>query len=76
MIHVNTGIDGVTFDECYRNRVLMKDGDITIPFIGFEGLLKNKKTTRRNKDTIDVIELIKVQKRSSEAGRKTPRKAG
>jgi predicted nucleotidyltransferase len=72
MIHVCTDIDGVTFNECYRGRILMKDGNLTIPFIGLEELLKNKQSTRRSKDRIDVIELKKVMRKSQ----RTPRKAG
>lgn len=65
-IQVITGIDGVTFEECYRGKVLVKEGDLEIPFIGREQLLKNKAASPRAKDKIDLEELRRLQKRPRE----------
>ncbi len=32
-IQILTGIDGVTFEECYQNKDMMASGDFEIPFI-------------------------------------------
>jgi hypothetical protein len=62
-IQVLTGIDGVTFNECYQNRIIIDDGGQKIPFIGIEQLLKNKTASPRAKDKIDVEELKQIQKK-------------
>ncbi len=56
-IQVLTGIDGVTFDECWSsNETVVVDG-VTIPFIGREHLLLNKAASDRPKDRIDIEAL-------------------
>ncbi len=50
-------IDGVTFDECYKNRVEVGDAADTINFIALNELLKNKRATGRLKDLADVEAL-------------------
>lgn len=63
-------IEGVTFAECWENRkeeTLSVDykGEslkIKIPFIGFNELVKNKKSTGRQKDKNDVHYLTKNRK--------------
>lgn len=50
-------IDGVEFSEARKERVRGKYGDIDVFFIGREHLLKNKQSTPRAKDKIDVDEL-------------------
>jgi hypothetical protein len=61
-IQVLTGIDGVTFLECYKNRVYYCDQEIKIPFINFEDLLKNKEASPRAKDKIDLEELRRIKR--------------
>ncbi len=61
-IQVLTGIDGVTFDRCYRERTHFVDQGLRVPVIGYEQLLKNKKATARGKDLIDVSELQKLRR--------------
>jgi predicted nucleotidyltransferase len=60
-IQVLTGIDGVTFDECYRGRTMVKEDGLDIPFIGREELLKNKAASPRAKDKIDLEELRRIK---------------
>ena len=58
-LEVLNQIDGVTFDECFRNRrELLVDG-LNINFVGLNELLKNKRSTKREKDKADVVELEK-----------------
>ena len=62
-IQVLTGIDGVSFVQCYKNRVCFKiDENLEVPFIGFHDLLKNKKASPRAKDKIDLEELKRIKK--------------
>jgi len=61
-IQVLTGIDGVAFEDCYKNRTYFKSGSMRIPVIGYEQLIKNKSATPRGKDKIDVEELRKVKR--------------
>ena len=60
-IQILTGIDGVTFEECYRGKVLLELDSLSIPFIGFEELIKNKAASPRSKDKIDLDELKKLK---------------
>lgn len=56
-LEVLNQISGVTFTECYENRrELLIDG-ITVNFVGYAELLKNKRATGRDKDLADASEL-------------------
>jgi phage replication-related protein YjqB (UPF0714/DUF867 family) len=50
-------IDGVTFDECYANRVKKEIDEIEIAFIGYDDLIKNKRASGRDKDINDINNL-------------------
>jgi len=50
-------IDGVQFLEAKQNRVRGKYGNVEVSFIGKDDLIKNKKSTPRSKDKVDVEEL-------------------
>ena len=41
-IQVLTGIDGVSFDRCQSDRVVINLSGLPVPFIGFDSLLANK----------------------------------
>ena len=56
-IQVLTGIDGVTFAECYQHRVEVEDEGLKMKFIGKDDLLKNKAASARPKDLIDLQTL-------------------
>lgn len=58
-LEVSTDIDGVVFDECYANHVVINIDDIPVTLIGYEDLLTNKKAAGRLKDLADVEELEK-----------------
>jgi hypothetical protein len=56
-IQVITGIDGVEFAECRSRRVEVEWQGIHLKFIGKQDLIRNKRTSARSKDLIDVEEL-------------------
>lgn len=58
-IDIITDIDGVDFDECYKNRKpIILDG-LSVNFIGFDDLVKNKKASGRYRDLDDLRNLRK-----------------
>jgi predicted nucleotidyltransferase len=57
-IDLLTQIDGVTFDGCYANAKKVDIEGLSVNFIGYQDLIKNKKRTGRLKD-IDDIEHMK-----------------
>jgi predicted nucleotidyltransferase len=56
-IDLLTGIDGVTFVECYKNRKEVIIDDLKVNFIGYKDLLKNKKESGRPRDIDDIDNL-------------------
>lgn len=56
-IQVLTGIDGVSFEDCRANRLIVEVEGLRIPFIGKEDLIRNKAASGRPKDRLDLIEL-------------------
>ncbi len=71
-IQVLTGIDGVVFDDCYKNRIYFKTKNLRIPVIGYEQLIQNKSATPRGKDKIDVEELRKIKRRRKKSKKISP----
>lgn len=67
-IQVLTGIDGVTFHECWEERYVVDVSGLKIPFIGFESLLRNKEASPRAKDRIDLEELKRIKQEQDECG--------
>ncbi len=61
-IQVLTGIDGVSFSECFRNAKTFQIGDQAVPFISCRDLLRNKAASPRAKDKIDLEELKRLKK--------------
>ncbi len=60
-IQVLTGIDGVTFDRCRSDRIVVNISGLQVPFIGFGSLLANKAASPRSKDRIDLEELTRLR---------------
>lgn len=60
-IQVLTGIDGVTFEECWDERIEVELSGLKVPFIGIESLLRNKQASPRAKDKIDLEELKRIR---------------
>jgi len=50
-------IDGVTFEEAWPNRMEVAIGNLTVPVIGRNELVRNKKVTARPQDIADVTRL-------------------
>lgn len=56
-IDLLTNIDGVTFNECFSNRKEIEIDGISVSFIGYNDLIKNKLKTGRAKDLDDIENL-------------------
>lgn len=56
-IEVTTGIDGVSFDECYVERVLDSVDGVLVDLISLRHLKINKKASGRAKDLNDLEHL-------------------
>ena len=56
-IDLLTEIDGVTFEECYSNKMEVELEGVLVDFIGYQDLLKNKKQSGRHRDMDDVDNL-------------------
>lgn len=60
-IQVLTGIDGITFEQCYHSGTELEIGNWKVPLIGFAHLLKSKAASPRAKDKIDMAELKRIR---------------
>ena len=58
-IEVITHIDGVTFDDCYAERLETVVDGCKVKVINYDHLLRNKRASGRPKDINDVLELEK-----------------
>ena len=56
-IDLITHIDGVDFNYAYPSRTIIVMEGLNLPFISKENLIKNKKSTGRDKDLIDAKHL-------------------
>ena len=56
-IDIMNKISGVKFLECYPRKQKLKIGGLTIHYIGFDDLIKNKKASGRHKDLSDIENL-------------------
>jgi hypothetical protein len=56
-IDLLTNIDGVTFDDCFKNRKVLEIDNLLVNFIGYQDLLKNKKASGRLRDMDDLENL-------------------
>lgn len=48
---------GVTFDECYKNRVVLDTEGVAVNFISLSDLIRNKQATGRPQDLRDLENL-------------------
>ncbi|MEO6131092.1 MAG: hypothetical protein ABIQ02_04545, partial [Saprospiraceae bacterium] len=58
-IDILTDIEGVTFEEAYKNKSRFEIDDIWVDFISFQDLIKNKRATGRIIDLDDIENLEK-----------------
>jgi hypothetical protein len=56
-IEILNSISGVTFDECYKKRILQEIDEVVICIINLDDLKNNKKSTGRKKDLLDYENL-------------------
>jgi len=62
-VDIITDIDGVEFEEAWQSKVLSQVAGLTVPFLGWDVLLRNKKTAGRPKDLADLKLLQKKKPR-------------
>lgn len=65
-LEILTEISGVNFEMCYQNRESVEFEDFSVSFINLENLIKNKESTGRSKDRVDVEQLSKNLKLKSD----------
>ena len=53
-IDIITCIDGVDFQEAYETKEIIEVDGLNIPFLSKEDLIKNKRSTGREKDKLDA----------------------
>jgi hypothetical protein len=63
-IDLLTGISGVSFEDAWADRVEGALDGLTVPFIGMESLLKNKRASGRPQDLADAQHLERRNKKS------------
>ena len=56
-IDIINSIDGVTFEDAYRDRVIIEIESISIPILSKDNMIKNKNSTGRAKDKVDAETL-------------------
>jgi hypothetical protein len=58
-IDLLTSIDGVGFDECWANHIVLDIGGLAVPFIDVDHLVANKRASGRLQDLADVEALTR-----------------
>lgn len=56
-IDILSGVSGVTFDDAWKNRLSVSIGELTVPVIGREDFIRNKRAAGRDKDLSDLTLL-------------------
>jgi hypothetical protein len=68
-IDLITSIDGVEFKEVWENRleekIVIENKEYPLYFISLDQLIKNKKSTKRDKDLMDVKYLYALKKKAT-----------
>lgn len=58
-IDILTDIDGVGFDEAYRDKIIIDIENLKIPVLSIEMMIRNKTASGRKKDLLDAEHLQK-----------------
>ncbi len=58
-IDLLTSIDGVTFDECWPDHIVVNIGGLAVPFIDIDHLVLNKRASGRLQDLADAEALTR-----------------
>ena len=53
-IDIITKVDGITYKEADEDKISVEIGELNIPVISLEKLIKNKSATGREKDKLDI----------------------
>ena len=56
-IDIINSIDGVSFEDAYKNKVIVKIESLDIPVLSKDDIIKNKNSTGRAKDKLDADTL-------------------
>ena len=56
-IDILTDLTGLSFTEAWSSRIQGPFGDLTVPYIGRDAFIKNKRATGRLKDLADIENL-------------------
>jgi hypothetical protein len=56
-IDILTSVSGVGFDDAWPDRINVRIGELDVPVIGREALIRNKRATGRPRDIADIAEL-------------------
>jgi len=62
-IDIITSVDGLNFEEAYKNSKTVEIEGIPIQVLSISDLIKNKRSTGRNKDLVDAESLEDLLKR-------------
>ena len=60
-IDILTYASGLQFSDAYKNRVLVKIGNVDVPVISVDDLRANKMATGRPRDLADVADLPQAE---------------
>jgi len=60
-IDILTYASGLQFSDAYKNRVLVKIGNVDVPFISVDDLRTNKMASGRPRDLADVADLPQAE---------------
>lgn len=63
-IDILTDIDGLTFEEAYKNKQLVKFDTLEAYSLEIHDIIKNKTASNREKDKLDLVQLKKLAKLS------------
>lgn len=58
-IDILTAVDGVEFQSAYAGRMIIQIGELNVPVLSLQDLIKNKESTGREKDALDAKMLKK-----------------
>lgn len=61
-IDIITKIDGVTYDEANKDKIVVEVEGLKLPVLSLDKLIKNKLATGREKDELDAKFLMKRKK--------------
>jgi hypothetical protein len=63
-IDIITEVEGLKFEQAWRNRIETRYGDVAMAVLSLEDLLTNKKKVGRPQDLLDVEWLDRARRRS------------